>query len=196
MSAWWLLCTGSVGSMLGFCLAAMLAAGKRADLESALAEAQASEAGARACEAAWHDRHDALANAFSTLCRAMVKVGIGTKEGDVERTGREIYIKGRDETVHFVCNDDGAELRVFTGGQPVVVDKLYGPTGTDEVRLSLDRRKADWEWVVESWQQDDDDGLTGHWRERARFYCQEGLRGCDEMPGTAPRAPNDEGGKS
>jgi hypothetical protein len=80
---WLVLCAGSIGAMLGFGLAAMLAAGKRADLEDALVEAQASEAGARACEAGWRDRHDALAYAFSTLCWAMKEAGIETKQPEV-----------------------------------------------------------------------------------------------------------------
>jgi hypothetical protein len=61
--------------MLGVSFAAMLAAGKRADLESALAEATKAAHD-------WHVRHDGLKYAFDTLCGAIKKLGFetGTKE--------------------------------------------------------------------------------------------------------------------
>lgn len=77
---WWLVCAGSVGAMLGFSLAAWLAAGKRADLETSLAETQELCTRAFANEEAWRAKHEAMTYAFSTLCGAIKKLGLGTEE--------------------------------------------------------------------------------------------------------------------
>ena len=84
---WWLMCAGSVGAMLGFGLAAMLAAGKRADLEDELRIVADDFKIVNAARGEWKARHDALAYAFSTLCKAMW--GSGRRRNDEQEGGRE-----------------------------------------------------------------------------------------------------------
>lgn len=55
-------------------------------------------------------------------------------------------------------------------GQWVEIDKLYGPAVFQNVRIKADA--GGWEWVVEQWVQDDENGLTGHWQERTRFEAE------------------------
>lgn len=61
------------------------------------------------------------------------------------------------------------EARIDTAGQAIVISKIYGPLGADDIRVRLDVGKA--EWVIE---RDGYKDRQATWIEVARFDCQIG----------------------
>lgn len=92
-----------------------------------------------------------------------------------DKSGKEI------RSVYVETTDD-QRVVVEHGGEPVILDKAYGPLIACEVRVRLDHEAA--EWVVEREAltrvpdtgpgPKGDDGMTtaAEWREVVRFRCQ------------------------
>ena len=95
---------------------------------------------------------------------------------------RSVYIESRPDNAALDGSDDH-RVTIECGGEPVVIDKCYGPTIACEVRVRFESREC--EWVVERQAitrvldtgpgPKGDDGMTdvAEWREVVRFDGQD-----------------------
>jgi hypothetical protein len=65
------------------------------------------------------------------------------------------------------------QIVIETGGQPVVIDKLFGPASVCRVKVTLDLQAGQWVVFREVDGEDDPMKVSTMWVEAARFGCSD-----------------------